>query len=511
MKKILLSITLLASMQVNAQMPDGIDSTFGVNGYAITVPTANGIQAGWYSLGTNDNVLGIGTTGGSNNNIYALKWDKDGKPINGFGTSGLAMYDPKLGADDHGFSIVELASGKLLVAGTTDGNMNRDVLLMRLNADGTIDNTFGNNGYITYDVKADDYIGEMQVVNNLVYLGGHNKVNGTITDAFIICTKLDGTLEQSFGSMGIRLLDPNNGDKETFSKLMVAPSGSIYIIGKTQGQKSKQFLCKLRKDGIVDTGFADKGFFLYTEAGSTVFRDVIYDGVGSLFLCGSYDLNNDDLGFLMKLDTNGVMSTSFGSGNGKVVLNQGAGQSQVFFDMLLLDNNDIFIVGAHRNNGNPFNGLTVLYKSDGTLNTDYEQKGYKIAALPQNYLQMYYTTVLKQQNGQLVLGGVVADANTQAAFSCRLKKNVPNTSVEGVNNYDNSVTLYPNPSSGVFMLNKKESEVEDVIIYSASGAMIDNLTHINKYTFSNSTANGLYYIRVNTTKGSSTKTLILNR
>lgn len=511
MKKTLLSITLLASTLVNAQMPDGIDSTFGVNGYAITIPTANGIQAGWYSVGINDNVLGIGTTGGSNNNIYALKWDKDGKPVNGFGTSGLAMYDPKLGADDHGLSIVELASGKFLVAGTTDGNTSRDVLLMRINADGTIDNTFGNNGYITYNVKDDDYIGEMKVANNLIYLGGYNKVNGTITDAFIICTKMDGSLEQSFGTMGIAMLDPNNGDKETFSKLMIASSGSIYVIGKTQGQKSKQFLCKLKNDGTVDTSFADKGFFLYTEAGSTVFRDVIYDGAGSLFLCGSYDLNNDDLGFLMKLDTNGVMSTSFGSGNGKVVLNQGAGQSQVFFDMLLLDNNDIFIVGAHRKNGNPFNGLTVLYKSDGTLNTDYEQKGYKIASLPQSYLQMYYTTVLKQQSGQLILGGVVANANTQAAFSCRLKKYVPISSVNGAVSNDNSVTLYPNPTSGTIMLNKKANEVEQVLIYDASGALVENLKHINKYTFSNSTANGLYYIRVNTTKGVSTKTLILKR
>ncbi len=510
MKKTLLSITLLASTLVNAQMPDGIDSSYGVNGYAIITPSVNGIQAGSYSIGINDNVLGIGTTGGSNNNIYAIKWDKDGKPVNGFGTSGLSMYDPKLGADDHGISIVELPNGKALVAGTTDGNSNRDVLLMRLNTDGSIDNTFGNNGYITYDVKVDDYISEMKVVNNLIYIGGHNKVNGTITDAFIICTKMDGSLEQSFGSMGMRLLDPNNGDKETLSKLMVAPSGSIYIIGKTQGQKSKQFLCKLKKDGIIDTSFADKGFFQYTEAGSTVFRDVIYDGAGSLFLCGSYDLNNDDLGFLMKLDTNGVMSTSFGSGNGKVVLNLGAGQSQIFFDMMLLDNKDIFIAGAHRNNGNPFNGLTVLYKKDGTLNTDYEQKGYKIAALPQNYLQMYYTTVLKQQNGQLVLGGVVADPNTQAAFSCRLKKYKP-ASVINTGIRDNSVTLYPNPTSGAIMLNKNASEVESFLIYDASGAIIENLKHINKYTFSNTTANGLYYIRVSTTKGVSTKTLILNR
>lgn len=511
MKNLLLISALIVSIGANAQMPANIDSTFGDNGYAIVVPSANTNEFSDLTLTPNDEVLITGVIGGSNNDIYVAKWDKNGKTANNFGTKGLTQYDPQLGADDHGIDAIELPDGKILVIGTTDGNSNRDILIMRVNSDGTIDNTFGNNGYNLYNITDDEYVKRALVHKNHIYVGGYIKKNGVTTDAYVLCLKMDGTLELSFGTFGIVLLDINN-DKQTLSGLEITADSSILVWGKTTGQSNKQYLSRLKMDGTVDTNFAYKGYFVYTEAGATNFNNVKYDGAGAIYICGSYDLNGQDLAFLMKLDTNGVISNTFGSGNGKVVLNSGAKSDQLFMDMELLEKGEVFMAGAYRYDGGIFKGLTAVFNPDGTLNTDYEKVGYKIAEVPAGHVMMFYQSVTKQQNGQLVLGGQIIDTNTFGAFACRYnKQQPPSTSVSTTNNIENQVVLSPNPSSGTINISSDAATVEQVMIYNASGVMIDMVEKNNVYHFTDNIANGLYYIRVYTIKGTVTKQVILNR
>src|SRR5206468_12355332 len=54
-----------------------------------------------------------------------------------------------IGTDDYGYAVAIQADGKLVVAGETNNGINYDVALVRYNANGTLDPTFGTGGRVT--------------------------------------------------------------------------------------------------------------------------------------------------------------------------------------------------------------------------------------------------------------------------------------------------------------------------------------------------------------------------
>ena len=61
-----------------------------------------------------------------------------------------------IGTDDYGYAVAIQADGKLVVAGETNNGINYDVALVRYNANGTLDATFGTGGKVTTAVGTSD-------------------------------------------------------------------------------------------------------------------------------------------------------------------------------------------------------------------------------------------------------------------------------------------------------------------------------------------------------------------
>ncbi len=77
-----------------------------------------------------------------------------GLPDTSFGNGGFAFFS--IGASASSESIQNLADGKLIIVGRTaaaQGFNYNDVLAIRLNADGTLDTAFGNNGILIKDLS----------------------------------------------------------------------------------------------------------------------------------------------------------------------------------------------------------------------------------------------------------------------------------------------------------------------------------------------------------------------
>src|SRR5207249_6334152 len=56
------------------------------------------------------------------------------------------------GTDDDGYAVAIQADGKLVVAVETNNGINYDVALVRYNANGTLDATFGTGGKVTTEI-----------------------------------------------------------------------------------------------------------------------------------------------------------------------------------------------------------------------------------------------------------------------------------------------------------------------------------------------------------------------
>lgn len=512
MKRILLSIMTMTCLGASAQMPGVVDSTFGKNGYGVLMPSVSQSEFSNQTVCADDKILSVGSVGGSNEDIYVAKWTKDGQPDSSFGVNGIILYDPKLGADDNGIDIVELPDGKIMVLGITTGAGGSDILLMRLNSDGTIDNSFSNNGIKVQAVLGKDYATKMKIVDNYIYVGGYYKSNNVTKDAFFLKFDFEGAVESSYGVGGIAHVNIGNDNMDMLQDFDVTNSGEVYAVGRTVSQSSvNQYLCKLDKDGWPDLDFAKDGFLIYSEAGFTRFNSVKYHK-GDIYVCGGYELNNYDVAFLMKVDTTGFISNTFGGGSGKMVLNIGQKVDQQFNDIQILDDGSFLLAGSYRFDSGILHGLSAVADSTGVLYKKYETKGYKIAEEPAGYLLSYCISIVRQQNGKFVMSGPIADAaNNIGLFVSRLSKEKATKLSSIVANHIN-VKVYPNPTRGTFYFDIDVKDIIKASVYDMSGKEVMTIHENNSfYQLPETLTNGLYYISVNTKTGTVVKQIMLSK
>lgn len=514
MKKLLLPIVLLSGLAADAQMPAGIDSTFGTNGYSVITPSANASTIGRHTLTPDNKIVVGGYVQGTNEDVYVLRTDSNGNPETTFGNNGVAAYDPLLGGKERGGAIAVQPDGKMLIVGGVKTNATYDVLVMRVDDDGTIDANFANNGVYKMGISGDDDAVKVVVHNNKIYVGGRSRSAGKYTDGFIIRLNMDGTLDQPFGDAGgFTLLDVNFGDEETLEDFIIMADGSIIAVGRSTDVATRQYVCKMKANGIIDSSFGQNGYFFHTEGTNAAkFQSVAVNAANEIFVCGYYELTNSNVAALWKVNANGTLNTTFASGNGRASLNIGTNNDVQFNDLELLDNGDIFLVGVYRLNGGLLHGLTAVFQSNGNINTDYHTQGYEAAPIAQGHAQMYFGEVTKLKDGNFLMSGMSEDSigKTSVVLS-RYKKVV--VSVGKSMEIAKDQSIYPNPSTGKIMIKTASKLVSGIDIYNTTGAKVAS---VNKgadgsYDVPAQLTNGIYYIRVSTEHGAVTKQILLNR
>lgn len=178
------------------------------------------------------------------------------------------------------------ADGKLVVVGTvfqsTDTSTTRDMIAVRLNADGSLDTTFGAGGRAVVPIapggnranssgagiaiQADGKV----VIGGSVDYGGPTILVTNFSDIAVARLNTNGTLDTSFGGgTGYRLVDA--GASDSFAGVAVAASGKIVVAGSTTLPTpspvpanyvftGRDFLvAQLNTDGSFDTGFDGDG------------------------------------------------------------------------------------------------------------------------------------------------------------------------------------------------------------------------------------------------------------
>jgi uncharacterized delta-60 repeat protein len=186
-----------------------VDSSFGINGSVITEPDLAtyvfGVGNGWISLAIQPDgkivATGIATKYGQgggdnlfNTDILVSRFLPDGTPDKSFGTNGPVITD--MGSLDLSFGIVVQPDGKILVGGQTSSH----VLVLRYNTDGSPDKTFGGgNGYVLSSVNyTTAHAITLQSDGKIVAGGGYD-----IDRYFFLARYLpDGSVDNSFGQNG---------------------------------------------------------------------------------------------------------------------------------------------------------------------------------------------------------------------------------------------------------------------------------------------------------------------
>lgn len=231
--------------------------------------------------------------------------------------------------------------------------------------------------------------------NQLIVWGGsiggatpYTNTGGVYTPA------LAGQLDASFGNAGLVTTDFTTAG-EYANAVLVQPDSRIVVCGVSNvGGDTSWAFSRYLPSGILDPSFGTAGKATFAlSAGDDRCNALARDSNGKLVAVGSA---NGDFGVL-RLNDDGSLDTTFGSGTGKLTTDFGGNESATA--LVLQSNGKIVAVGGA--NGSKI--VLARYNTDGTLDTTGFGTSGKVAT--QFTSQDNAAAVALQADGKIVVAG----------------------------------------------------------------------------------------------------------
>ncbi len=274
--------------------------------------------------------------GGTSADRYALaKYLADGSLDTSFGTGGRVTTSIFQGGDplDLLKGLAVQSDGKILAVGSTGSNTfsGKDYAMVRYNANGTLDNTFGNGGIVVNSFTTVDFFSESAVAV-AVQSDGKIVVLGATDSKFIVARYLsNGTLDTTFNTTGFTRIDFNGtAFAESPANLIIRSDGRIVVGGHSAlvvaGQVQRDgVLARLLPNGKLDTSFSGDGKAFIGFTSNTTVSNIAAAPGNKIVLTG--DQNGSLL--VARLSSDGVLDTSFDTDGIVTKTNAGTGSGLV--------------------------------------------------------------------------------------------------------------------------------------------------------------------------------------
>jgi uncharacterized delta-60 repeat protein len=350
--------------------------------------------------GTKDNTFNV--VAGTNRSIKAIALQSDGKILiggdftsyNGTVINRIARlnsngtldttFNVGTGCDAFVASIVIQPDNKIIVGGSF-GNYNGKFVsrLVRLNTNGSIDNTF-QNGLVQSGAV---FSIALQQDGKIIITGGFDRYGTAKTDN-IARLQTNGSLDTSFITISpIRFRLKFEGG---FTRsLAIQQDGKIIVagyFGEVDGQKAAG-ICRLNTNGTRDNSFNSALTGSLNGGQDTLTEFVTVQADGKILLGGTFSrYNNLPQNRLVRLNSNGTTDTSFNIGNGFV---QDALDGAVY---TISQSNDKIIVGGRfvsynnvsKNNVVRLKANAVANRESNVLSNDSQISTVKVFPNPSN-------------------------------------------------------------------------------------------------------------------------------
>jgi uncharacterized delta-60 repeat protein len=328
-----------------------LDTTFGTGGIVTTDIASSNDIAKALILDNNNRLVVAGesdtSSDGSNHRFALVRYNADGTLDATFGTGGKVTTDVSPSYDYVGALLLD-QNNRLVVTGDGNFTHNRDVALVRYNTNGTLDTTFGTGGIVRTDFGTiiDSGHALIRDNNNKLIVAG-SKYDQVNSDVILARYNVDGTLDTTFGTGG--KVSTNLGSNRDEANALIRDSSNRLIIAGTNGTFGDIALARYSTNGTLDTTFGSSGIVttgVATNNDST--NALIIDYRGRLVVAGTSASVNNGQGVLVRYNPSGTLDTSF-STTGVVTINFGAGRYRA--TALLQDRtNRLVVVGNNDNN-----------------------------------------------------------------------------------------------------------------------------------------------------------------
>src|SRR5688572_20208238 len=282
---------------------------------------------------------------------------------------------PVLAYADFCNAIAVQNDGKIVVAGSVSNGADSDIGIVRLNQDGSLDNSFHFDGKVTRDIAlADDEINAIAIqADGKIVVAGYTD-NGVDYDFLIARFNTDGSSDNSFGSGGIVVTPIGSGD-EFVNALVIQPDGRIVACGHTASATNYNFaIVRYTNGGLLDNSFGTGGK-VTTSIGaySDVARSLMLQSDGKLIAAG-FSTDGSFMGdfALARYTSNGTLDASF-SGDGIETFTIGSGDDLGYASALQSDGR--ILIAGHSWNGSNYDFAIARVTTNGTLDNTFSTDG----------------------------------------------------------------------------------------------------------------------------------------
>jgi len=344
-------------------------------------------------------ILAVGQTfNGSDYDMAVVRYNADMSVDTAFGNDGKVVISVGT-RDDIAYSCAIDGNGKIVIAGRLyEGSapsyimydafavpeLYSSLAIVRLNSDGTIDNSFGVNGKVQHFIPSgNSYAYALSIIENDKIIVGGAYFNGINVDAFLARFDNFGNFDSNFGNAGYTFWDSGIANENVANitplldgKLLVgtyssdtsggallrySPEGvldtSFGQLGSVPTGGGKAFIAsdgmihvKLRRysleDGSLDETFGTDSPFFFELTDFQVMTEIVQED-GKLVFVGS-DIFTHTFLMMSRYNTDGTLDVTFGT-NGIIKSHFGEGSCEGY--AIAIQPDGTIVVGGHASNG----------------------------------------------------------------------------------------------------------------------------------------------------------------
>jgi uncharacterized delta-60 repeat protein len=356
------------NLALSRYLPNGdLDATFGANGTVVTT-----VKAGLLvdlDLQPDGKILVTGTEETFPAGLLVARYLSNGTLDPTFGNQGL--FKSTVNAS-RGNALTLTTDEKIVVAGTlfNSANQGTDIFLTRLQTNGAVDATFGNNGSITHDFGGAESVFEVKIqADHKIVVFGKSTALPTYT---VFRFLANGTLDNTFGNNGRVVL--SQIAPVTWGDLHLQNDGKM-VLGGTADDGSggyQLWAARLLSGGSLDATFGQNGVAKTSFNGQIKGEALLVDQQGRYLVGGDYLAGGQTTQMaLTRFTADGGVDTDFGT-NGLAIVEFGTGYSEACTDLTQLSNGNIIAVGCALSFPNAKTLIAGLYPD---LTSDVQQPG----------------------------------------------------------------------------------------------------------------------------------------
>jgi uncharacterized delta-60 repeat protein len=388
-----------------------VDNTFDGDGIAVS-PANTGQEICFDILLQTDNKILLGGVASENNTSMAgsvIRFNAAGTIDNSFDTDGYntVSFGNYPGYDEAKVVKVQ-ADGKVVVAGNYYPNSLGGFFVARYNSNGTPDNTFGTNGKVFRIVPIECEINSMQIQTD-----GKIVLTGTQYDAFdgvdiLVCRlNTNGTADNTFGTTNGTVTTDIVGRYDLGLSTAIQTDGKIVVTANTADANATEHIAlRYNTNGVLDNTFGSLGVAqtgLSTENYSEAYnhtQTIALQTDGKIVLVGP-KLNADEDFAIRRYNTNGTPDNTFNGGN--VLSTTFDFGDDIPYAVIVQPDGKILVAGEAFDGANSKIAL-VRYTTTGGLDNTFDGDGKAIILTLANNHRA--NSLALMSDGKIVVGGL---------------------------------------------------------------------------------------------------------